>query len=471
MPGAEAFVDAHMPDDSARAFSTVESQRRLLERDCSHVCLFPMRRPGGGIDGAVAIELECEAAIGQQFVLSGAESELQTIVDVAAPFLLSLPLEGVELGGDPLLPVVGASMAPLIRTLRVFARQRETVLLGGPTGVGKSRLARWCHAQSPRRDKPFVVVDLQTMPEDSQLGELFGWKRGAFTSAVKDNPGLVARAEGGTLFLDEIDKLSMRAQAGLLALLEERSYAPLGDSARSRSADVRFLVGSNVDLLAAVREGRFREDLYYRVHVLPLRVPALRERVDEIPAWATYMLERRDLEHGGERRTVLAADACSTLQGLPWPGNLRQLDNVVRRAASHALVDQGERASKLVVRKRHVEAALSVERADDHGALPRALQLAARAFLDALERRDHRERPWDHEGAGELFRGFVVLEAYLRSGDPAQVFRMLGRESLVRHRNHLKALRRELSRVTALYAELDHKPRPEHADALSRASG
>jgi len=467
-PGAEAVVDEHMAQPDA--FSNEESRLRLLGREASHVVLFPLRSPGGGIDGAISVEVACEAAIGTTWLWPGAEGELQLVADLAAPFLLALPLQSAEIAEDPLLPVVGVSMAPLVRTLRVFARQSETVLLLGPTGVGKSRLARWCHENSPRKGHPFVPVDLLTLPEEVQMGELFGWRRGAFTSAVADNPGLVARAEGGTLFIDEIDKLSLRAQAGLLTLIEERRYHPLGDRGGERRADVRFLVGTNVDLAASVRAGRFREDLYYRIHVLPVRIPPLRDRADEIPAWAALMLERRQREQGGAGRARLSAEAGLKLCTLPWPGNLRQLDNVVRRAASHASVELGDPSDDLVIRERHVEAALAAELGGGESVLPGALRAAAHVFLDEAERRAARDTPWEMERA-EILRSFLVLAAWQRYGDAERVFRVLGHEALIRHRNHHKVLRRELARVSELYAELGLEPSADVAAALAKLEG
>ncbi len=468
--GGEPFVDEHISGAEGGAFSTEESRLRLLGRDCTHVVLFPLRTPGGGMDGAIAVELACEAALGEPWLLPGAEQELQLVADLSTPYLLHLPLVQSERADDPLLPVVGVVMAPLVRTLRVFARQNETVLLQGPTGVGKSRLARWCHERSPRHDRPFVLVDLQTLPEEVQMGELFGWKRGAFTSAVSDNPGLVARAEGGTLFLDEIDKLSLRAQGGLLQLLEERRYTSLGDTGKERRADVRFLVGTNTDLAAAVRAGRFREDLYYRINVLPVRVPSLRERADEIPSWASYMLERRHREQGGTGRATIAADAALKLSSLPWPGNLRQLDNVVRRACSHALVEQEDMGEDMTLRERHIDLALSAEVSGGDASLPGALRAAASLFLDEAERRHAAGEPWELERA-EILKSFVVFAAAQRYADVDRAFRVLGHEALIKHRNHHKVLRRELSRVSELYAELGLRPGPDVQAVLARAEG
>lgn len=469
-PVAAPFVDETMTGQEGGAFSTEESRQRLLGRDCSHVVLFPLRTPGGGIDGAIAVEVACEAAMGEPWLWPGAEGALQLIADLSTPYLLNLPLRDEERVEDPQLPVVGLLMAPLVRTLRVFALQNETILFQGPTGVGKSRLARWCHERSQRADRPFVLVDLQTVPEDLQMGELFGWRRGAFTSAVTDNPGLVARAEGGTLFLDEIDKLSMRAQSGLLQLLEERRYSAMGEVGRDRKANVRFLIGTNVDLAAAVRAGRFREDLYYRINVLPVRVPSLRERADEVPAWAAFMLERRHREQGGVGRAIIAAEAALKLASLPWPGNLRQLDNVVRRACTHALVEQGDPSGDLVLRERHVDAALAAEAMGGDASLPGALRAAAAIFLDEAERRHASGQPWEAERA-EVLRSFVVFAALQRYGDVDRAFRVLGHEALIKHRNHHKVLRRELARVGELYSELGLRPSADVAAILAKAEG
>ncbi|HZI08204.1 MAG TPA: sigma 54-interacting transcriptional regulator, partial [Archangium sp.] len=262
-PHAEsAGVEADAALAEGGGFSSKESRQRFLGRQASHVCVLPLRAPGGGVEGMISLEADCPAAVGREFIWRERGEELQLLADVAAPYLLALPARPVAaVEVDALLPVVGATMAGLLPILRVFAQQEETLLVSGPTGAGKSRLARWCHERSGRGAGPFEALDLVTVPEDLQMAELFGWKKGAFTGAVRDNAGSVARAEGGTLFIDEIDKLSLKAQAGLLHLLEERTYRPLGEGAGEKRAEVRFIIGTNADLLGAVRAGRFREDL------------------------------------------------------------------------------------------------------------------------------------------------------------------------------------------------------------------
>lgn len=235
-------------------FSGSDSMHRLTSRDVTHLLAVPIRSLRGAVDGMATVEAECPTAVGQDFLFPALAETMQILADLASPYLASLPLRPAAAGPrDDLLPVTGSIMAGLVEMLRVFAQQEETLLLGGPTGAGKSRLARWCHARSPRRDRPFEVVDLVTIPEELQMAELCGWRKGAFTGAVRDTPGAVARAAKGTLFIDEIDKLSLKAQAGLLHLLESRTYRALGDTGRDQSADVRFIIGSNADLFELVK--------------------------------------------------------------------------------------------------------------------------------------------------------------------------------------------------------------------------
>jgi DNA-binding NtrC family response regulator len=429
-----------------------ESRERLLSRETSHVHVVPLRTPDGMVGGAISIEASCGATAGPEFIWGACKDGVQLCADIAAPYLCTLPIgRRPSAATDELLPVVGPSTANVIEMLRVFARQEETLLLGGPTGVGKSRLARWCHEQSGRRAAPFEVLDLLSVPEDLQMAELFGWRRGAFTGAVKDNPGAIARAQGGTLFIDEIDKLSLKAQAGVLHVLEERRYRPLGEEAGERRADVRFIAGTNTDLRASVRVGRFREDLYYRISVLPVRLPPLAERLDELPLWAAYMVRRR---HGDGRtdQARLADDAVDLLVKAAWPGNLRQLDNVVRRAYALAQHDRPDTDGDLVLEHRHVERALAYEDVAEPGSLLAQLWQAAVAFVEEAERRGPAGRlPLE---LCDAFRGLVLGVALERLGDVEQAFELLDQRQALRHRNQHKVMRRELQKVRELVSTL-----------------
>ena len=441
------------------ALGSSETRDRLLGRDATHVWVVPLRAPGGDAGGMVSLEAACQSALGRPFVWDECADVLELIADIAAPHLLALPPRPIAPpAADRLLPVVGAATAGLVQILSVFARQEETLLVMGATGVGKSRLARLCHERSRRAGRTFEVIDFLTVPEELQLAELFGWRRGAFTGAVKDNPGAVARAEGGTLFIDEIDKLSLAAQAGLLRLIEERVYRPAGEATGDRRADVRFVIGTNVDLHAAVRAGRFREDLYYRIHVLPVRVPALSERADEIPGWVRYMLARRHAESGSAAEASVGADAERVLSAHPWPGNLRQLDNIVRRAYALSLVGSSEGAA-VAIERHHVERALEYEAPPDDPGTSAALWGAARAFVREAERRAASGTP----PALDLctgFTGLVLAEAIARAGSREEAFRLLGRADLLESRNHHRVLLRELDRAEALLGALGLDARP-----------
>jgi len=341
--------------------------------------------------------------------------------------------------------------------LRAFAGREETVLITGATGSGKSRLGRWCHEHSTRKGEAFEVLDLIGVPEDLQMAELFGWRRGAFTGAIKDTPGAIARAEKGTLFLDEIDKLSMRAQAGLLRFIEERLYRMLGDdTSTTRRADVRLLVGTNADLKSAVRAGRFREDLYYRINVLPVKLPALDERLDELPKWASYMLNRCATESAGEPATF-DADALAKLGSISWPGNLRQLDNIVRR--SYVLMlgssesTNGSSPSR-VVRASHVERALFFDDDSEKNTVVELLTRVAHAFVrEASRRQGSEEAPLTLELA-DTFRSMVLGAAVQQLNNREEAFFLFGQHQLVKSRNHQRTLKRELQRINDLMKTL-----------------
>lgn len=219
-----------------------------------------------------------------------------------------------------------------------IARTEVTVLLTGETGTGKSTAARAIHAGSPRGEGPFRVVNCPGIPETLFESELFGHERGAFTGAVARRAGLMASADGGTLLLDEIGELPPGQQAKLLMALEERRIRPVGGE-RERVVDVRVIAATVRDLSSEVREGRFRADLFHRIAVLQLRLPALRERPEDIPALAEHHLAQLKRRHGRDV-PALAPDALRYLQGLPWWGNVREL---VHRLEAALVLSEGRR--------------------------------------------------------------------------------------------------------------------------------
>ncbi|MBN2195663.1 MAG: sigma-54-dependent Fis family transcriptional regulator [Polyangiaceae bacterium] len=469
-------------DGATLAFAAGETCHRLQARDVNYLHVLPIRRPTNLTDGMVSIEMRCPGEVGDALASTSGEL-LQLLVDLAAPHLAALPLAPVEAvpAADEFLPVVGHETARLVELLRVFSGLQETLLLTGATGVGKSRLARYCHAHSPRKNRPFVTIDLLACPENLQMAQLVGWKKGAFTGAERDSPGAIQRAEGGTLFLDEIDKLSLKEQAGLLRLLEERAYRPVGDTGDDRRADVRFIVGTNTDLRAGIRAGRFREDLYYRIAVLMVRVPPLADRIDEVPAWADYMLRRccanelAQAEPSGSGEARLDLAAAELLQTQAWPGNLRQLDNVIRRAYAFGLVDRAQSPAPVVVSRSHVERAV----AEDAGQTPSRngpsllsdVRAAARSYAQEVKRRAHSETPLALDSA-DAFRGFV-LEATIKAfGNRETALEALGLGSVVKDRNHHRLIKRELdtvARFLAVAGDGPAEPTPPSTETRRRA--
>jgi transcriptional regulator with GAF, ATPase, and Fis domain len=232
--------------------------------------------------------------------------------------------------------VVGTSqvLADVLRELELVAPLDVSVLLTGDTGSGKSQFARVIHANSPRASGPFVEINCAALPEPLMESELFGALPGAHSTATRKIDGKVTVARGGTLFLDEIAELTTTAQAKLLQLLQTHEYYPLGAS-QPLSADVRVIAATNVDLKRAVAEKRFREDLFYRLEVLPLRVPSLAERRDDIPLLARHFTEIAMRTHH-LRHLELSLGAIRALQGLEWPGNVRELSHRIEAAAIRA---------------------------------------------------------------------------------------------------------------------------------------
>src|SRR5688572_11710439 len=239
----------------------------------------------------------------------------------------------------PLPGVVGASaaMRAVYRLTRLVAASRASVLLVGATGTGKEVIARNIHRLSPRADGPYVPVNCGALTESLLESELFGHIKGAFTGAVDNKTGRFEAAHGGTIFLDEISSMSPKLQVKLLRVLQEQEFERVGDS-RTIRVDSRVLGATNQFLEDEIANGRFREDLYYRLNVVPIYLPPLRERRDDIPALVRYFLERYCEENRRDAPEVPAV-MMTRMQVYDWPGNVRELENYVERAVvlSHGL--------------------------------------------------------------------------------------------------------------------------------------
>lgn len=224
--------------------------------------------------------------------------------------------------------IVGDSpvMTRLVETINTIAPGEFSVLIEGPSGTGKELVAQAVHQRSNRRDKPFVAINCAAIPETLVESELFGYRKGAFTGADRNHDGYFKRAHGGTLFIDDIDDLPLNVQVKLLRVIQEREIEPLGGRTAVR-VDFRLISATKVNLRNLVAEGRFREDLYYRLNVIPLRLPTLAERKEDIPA----LVEHFSRKLGKRKALQLSNEQFKTLMSHHWPGNVRELQNVVER--------------------------------------------------------------------------------------------------------------------------------------------
>jgi len=287
-----------------------------------------------------------------------------------------MPARGADAAKPrPLLLTRNPAMQALLDQLQCVARSNSTVLLEGESGTGKEVIARAIHAEGWCHKGPFVSVNCAAMADGLLESELFGHERGAFTGAVRQRPGRFELAHGGTLFLDEIGAADAKVQMRLLRVLQEREFERLGGT-RTIRTNVRVIAASNVELKAAVKEGSFREDLYYRLYVLPLMLPPLRERREDIPMLLDHFLQASAQANGhGEVR--IEPEAVALLQNYPWPGNIRQLENVLERLV---VLSQGRR---LAVRDLPLE--ISAWREDEELA-----DLGAASYWEARDRFERR---------------------------------------------------------------------------------
>ncbi len=222
-------------------------------------------------------------------------------------------------------------MLVILAFVEQVAPARTTVLVTGESGTGKELIARAIHNQSTRADKPFVTVNSANLPTELLESELFGHVRGAFTGAYAAKKGYFEVADGGTIFLDEIGTISMETQAKLLRVIQEREFTPVGDTTR-KQVDVRIVAATNVDLKQAVAEGLFREDLYYRLNVISINLPPLRERKEDILPLAQHFIQKYTAENGKQIVDQISPEVLSLLEAYRWQGNVRELENVIERA-------------------------------------------------------------------------------------------------------------------------------------------
>ena len=236
-----------------------------------------------------------------------------------------------------------AAMREIFHTVERVAPTRATVLLAGESGVGKDMIARAIHQHSPRNNRAFVKINCTALPENLMESELFGYEKGAFTGATASKPGKFEQADGGTAFLDEIGDVPGNIQVKLLRVLQERQFERLGSNI-TRNVDLRVIAATNVDLRAALEEGRFREDLYYRLNVVPISIPPLRERKEDIPFLAMHFIRKLASDLGSIVKDISPA-AMDRLVSHSWPGNVRELENTIERSmvlASHEVLESSD---------------------------------------------------------------------------------------------------------------------------------
>ncbi len=282
--------------------------------------------------------------------------------------------------------IIGRSgpMQEIFATITRVAPTRATVLLAGESGVGKDLIARAIHFHSPRRDKPLVKINCTALPENLMESELFGYEKGAFTGAVGTKPGKFEQADSGTVFLDEIGDVPATIQVKLLRVLQEREFERLGSNV-TRHIDVRVIAATNQDLRAALEQGTFREDLYYRLNVVPLNIPPLRERKEDIPFLANHFVHKLAPDAGSQVEGITDA-AMEKLIGYHWPGNVRELENVIERGlvmAAGKELDAGDIRLEMAPRSRG--------HSDEHPFLPEGMTLDGyeqEIIREALRRAD-----------------------------------------------------------------------------------
>jgi DNA-binding NtrC family response regulator len=366
------LLELNLGDDGFKTLSAgdAETGLKLLASEPVHLVLTDLRLPG--ISGLEFLQTAKQQTPGLPIVVMTAFGSVETAVEamkagasdyVLKPFSLAemrmvvhkeldhsrLREENRSLRealgqkySHPNIVAISSKMQEVLATVERVAPTNSTVLLGGESGVGKDLVARAIHEKSRRAAGPFIKINSTAIPENLLESELFGYEKGAFTGAANSKPGKFEMADRGTLFLDEIGDVPAATQVKLLRVLQEREFERLGGT-RTIKVDVRLVAATNRDLRAALEDGTFREDLYYRLNVVPIDIPALRAHKEDIPGLANLFLERFTKDSGrAEKIAGISPAAMQLLVGHYWPGNVRELQNVIERACALATGKQLE---------------------------------------------------------------------------------------------------------------------------------
>ena len=330
---------------------TLGEARTLLKRQSFNLCITDLRLPdGNGLDVVAHIQKYCPSLPVAVITAHGNVESAVEALKLGAFDFVSKPFElavlrnmvatalrlnrGVSAGrsGENRPALLGGSeiMDGVRVLIAKLARSQAPIMISGESGTGKELAARLIHLSGPRADKPFVPVNCGAIPEHLMESEFFGYKKGSFTGASQDKIGLFQAANSGTLFLDEVAELPISMQVKLLRAIQERAVRPVGAQIEV-STDVRILSATHKNLAALVQDGRFRQDLFYRLNVIGLRLPSLREHPDDIPELAAAILDRLSGQTGAPR-SALAATALTALRDYDFPGNIRELENILERA-------------------------------------------------------------------------------------------------------------------------------------------
>ncbi len=306
----------------------------------------------------------------------------------------NIRLKGQLAGRFDVKNIVGESpqMQEIIELVTTVAATTSSVLIEGESGTGKELVARALHYLSPRRNDPFVTVNCAAIPETLLEAELFGFRKGSFTDAIRDKKGRFEEADRGTLFLDEIGDMSLALQAKILRVLQEREFTKIGDE-RAIRVEVRIIAATNKNLPEEIRAGRFREDLYYRVNVINIKIPSLSERIEDLPLLVAFFLKRFNFEMGRHIQGV-SEEGMALLKAHSWPGNIRELENVMERAL---ILTKGDMIESDTIRK-----SLSPPAMPEHG-------------LDGFIERFFQGKDAYAE-AVEAFERKLIEKAFLRGG-------------------------------------------------------